>query len=137
MIYKRLYNGNLVLRSLCGNPPHPLDPATAATAVADHMHQGSLLPNRLWDIAHVLKKHAQCTVEASAAASARASASAFPPAAAPSAAGGKRQETENKQQAATGPAQLDCDSTDAAGNYTSVGSLGTHVQACPKADLPL
>ena len=95
MIYKRLYNGNVVLRSLCGIPPlHPLGPhssnldATAATAVATHLrlHQGTVPPYRLWDIAHVLKQHAQCTVEAAAAASARASASASSPAAGPPAA---------------------------------------------------
>lgn len=95
MIYKRLYNGNVVLRSLCDTPPpHPLNPhsssldATAATAVATHLrlHQGTVPPYRLWDIAHVLRQHAQCTMEASAAASARASASASSPTAVPPAA---------------------------------------------------
>ena len=112
MIYKRLYNGNVVLRSLCGLPPHPMDPATAATAVASHLHQGDLPPSRLWDIAHVLKQHAQCTMEASA----RASASASSPAAALPAATTKRQDAgdEDERPAETGHAQLDPDSIDAA-----------------------
>lgn len=80
MIYKRLYNGNVVLHHLCGPHPHPLDPATAATAVASQLSQGSLHPNCLWDLAHVLRQHAQGAVEAAAAT--KASGSASPPASA-------------------------------------------------------
>ena len=86
MIYKRLYNGNVVLHRLCGPPPHPWDPTAAATAVAGQLSQGSLHPNRLWDLAHVLKQHAQMAVEAAAANAARASGSASPPASAPASA---------------------------------------------------
>lgn len=120
MIYKRLYNGNVVLRSLCGTPPHPFDSATAATAVANHMHQGDLPPSRLWDVAHVLKQHVQCTVEASVAASARASASASSPAAALPAATSERQDAgqEDDRPADTGPARLDAGSTNAAAAAT-------------------
>ena len=127
MIYKRLYNGNVVLRSLCGIPPHPLDLATAATAVANHLHLGNLPPSRLWDIAHVLKQHAQCAVEASVAASARASASVSSPAAALSAATTeRRQDADQNQQddqqddqpAETGHAQLDLGSTGVAAAAT-------------------
>ena len=116
MIYKRLYNGNVVLRSLCGTPPHPLDPATAATAVANHLHQGGLPPNRLWDIAHVLKQDAQWTVEASIAASARASASASPLAAALPAATTEGQDAgqEDDLPAETGPVRPDPGNTDTA-----------------------
>ena len=120
MIYKRLFNGNVVLRSLCGMPPHPLHAATTATAVAKHLHRGDLPPNRLWDIAHVLKQHAQCMVEASVAASvaasARASASASSPAAALPAATTVRQDAgeEDDRPAETGPAKLDPASTDVA-----------------------
>ena len=116
MIYKRLFNGNVMLRSLCGMPPHPLHAATAATAVAEHLHQGDLPPNRLWDIAHVLKQHAQCMVEASVAASARASASASSPAAGLPAATTERQDAgeEDDRPAETGPAKLGHASTDVA-----------------------
>lgn len=72
MIYKRLYNGNVVIRSLCGSPPHLLDPATAATAVADQLRLVALHPKRLWDVAHVLKQHAEAAVTAAAAVSAAA-----------------------------------------------------------------
>ena len=86
MIYKRLYNGNLTLRSLCGSSPcpvdttqaataaaaqlpaWPLDSAQAATAVAAHLAGSPVTPAQLWDIAHVLKQHAQAAVDAAAAA---------------------------------------------------------------------
>ena len=129
MIYKRLYNGNMVLRSLCGIPPHPLDPATAATAVANHLHLGFLPPSRLWDIAHVLKQHAQCAVGASVAASARASASASSSAVALPAATTKRQEAgqEDDRPAEACHAQLDPDSTDAA--TAATGECGVQLAA--------
>lgn len=126
MIYKRLYNGNVVLRSLCGIPhPHPLDPhssnldATAATAVANHLrlHQGIVPPYRLWDIVHVLKQHAQCTVDAAAAASARASASASSPPAGPPAALTESQsgaQADGQPMDTAPPAQQDRSSTVAA-----------------------
>ncbi|DBA85227.1 TPA: hypothetical protein ACH3X2_005930 [Trebouxia sp. C0005] len=78
MIYKRLYNGNVVIRSLCGSPPHLLDSATAVTAAADQLRKMPLHPNRLWDIAHALKQHAAAAVAGTAisAASAAASSSA-------------------------------------------------------------
>ncbi len=78
MIYKRLYNGNVVVRSLCGSHPHLLDSDTAVTAVADQLRKVPLHPNRLWDIAHALKQHAAAAVAAAAitAASAAASGSA-------------------------------------------------------------
>lgn len=76
MIYKRLYNGNLIMHSLCGSHPHPFDPATAATAVADQLRQVLMHPNRIWDIAHVLKQHGEAAVTASATAIAAASTSA-------------------------------------------------------------
>ena len=79
MIYKRLYNGNVVVRSLCGSHPQLLDPATAITAAADQLRRVALHPNRLWDIAHALKQHAAAAVAAAAvitAASAAASSAA-------------------------------------------------------------
>ncbi len=76
MIYKRLYNGNVVVRSLCGNSPHLLDPATAVTAVAKQLCQASLQPDRLWDIAHMLKQHTEAAVAAAAMTAAAASTSA-------------------------------------------------------------
>lgn len=72
MIYKRLYNGNVVMRSLCGSPPHLLDPATAATAVANQLRLVALQPKRLWGVAHVLKQHTEAAVTAAAAVSAAA-----------------------------------------------------------------
>ena len=104
MIYKRLYNGNVVLRSLCGASPHPLDPAAAATAVASQLHQGILHADRVWDLAHLLKQHAQQAVEAAAAAAAKASASAPSPASVPASAAtsptaaGERPAPEQDQQ---------------------------------------
>ncbi|KAL0042386.1 hypothetical protein WJX77_010878 [Trebouxia sp. C0004] len=75
MIYKRLYNGNVVIHSLCGSYPHLLDSATAVTAVADQLCKVALHPNRLWDIAHVLKQHAAAAVAAAAITAASAAAS--------------------------------------------------------------
>lgn len=130
MIYKRLYNGNVVLRSLCGTPPHPLDPATAATAVARHLNQGRLWPSRLWDTAHVLKQHAQCAVEASAALSAQAAAPASSPAAAKPAAGAEAQPNDHAAQgsrldAEAGAAQLGPESTEGADAAASAGGNST------------
>ena len=110
MIYKRLYNSNVLLRSLCGTPPHPLDPAIAATAVAQQLNHGSLPPSRLWDLAHLLKQHAQCNLEASAAVSAQAAASASSPAAATPVAG---TEMQAKDAADQGSGHLGPDSTGA------------------------
>ena len=75
MIYKRLYNGNVVVRSLCGSHPHLLDSATAVTAVADQLRKVALHPNRLWDIAHALKQYAAAVVAAAAITAASAAAS--------------------------------------------------------------
>ncbi len=75
MIYKRLYNGNVVIRSLCGSHPHLLDSATAITPVADQLRKVALHPNRLWDIAHALKQHAAAAVAAAAMIAASAAAS--------------------------------------------------------------
>lgn len=138
MIYKRLYNGNVVLRSLCGSPPHLLDPATAATAVAHQLNQGSLPPSRLWDIAHLLKQHAQCTLEASAAVAAQAAASASSPAA-PTPVGGTGVQTIDQAAQENGPfagataVQLDPESTDAAAvaaGATAGGKLECSCQMC-------
>lgn len=74
MIYKRLYNGNVVVRSLCGSHPHLLDSASAVTAVADQLCKMPLHPNRLWDIAHALKQHAAAAVAAAAITAAAAAA---------------------------------------------------------------
>ena len=75
MIYKRLYNGNVVVRSLCGSHPHLLDSASAVTAVADQLCKMPLHPNRLWDIAHALKQPAAAAVAAAAITAASAAAS--------------------------------------------------------------
>ncbi len=74
MIYKRLYNGNVVTRSLCGSRPHLLDSATAVTAVANQLRKVALHPNRLWDIGHALKQHAAAAVASAAASSSAAAA---------------------------------------------------------------
>lgn len=129
MIYKRLYNGNVVLRSLCGSPPHRLDPATAATAVAHQLNQGSLSPSRLWDIAHLLKQHAQRTLEASAAVAAQAAASASSPVAATPAADTGVQADDQAAQG-NGPvaeataAQLDPEGTDVAAAAAAGATAG-------------
>ena len=74
MIYQRLYNGNVILHSLSGSPPHPLHPKTTAPAVARHllqqMHcpQSARLPSQLWDLAQLLLQDAQNTLTAAAAA---------------------------------------------------------------------
>ena len=75
MIYKRLYNGNVVTRSLCGSHPHLLDSATAITAAVDQLRKMPLHPNRLWDIAHALKQHAAAAVAGAAITAASAAAS--------------------------------------------------------------
>ena len=85
MVYKRLYNGNVAIRSLCATDLHI--PATAATAVAAQLCRGPLRPNRLWDIAHVLKQHAEAVVAAATTAAATPSAAAATGAAATAAAG--------------------------------------------------
>ena len=75
MIYKRLYNGNVVTRSLCGSHPHLLDSATAVTAAADQLRKVALHPNRFWDIAHALKQHAAAAVATAATTAASVAAS--------------------------------------------------------------